>query len=283
MAALQTIAPPLVEISKLRKTYGRIDVLKGVDLTIRKGEVVALVGTSGSGKTTLLRCVNQLETPSAGRILLEGKVFFHTEEGRDLAQLRRTDIHRMRSRVGMVFQHFNLFPHMNVLQNVMEGPRTVLKEATAANRERAMSLLAKVGMAEFADRYPDRLSGGQKQRVSIARALNMQPTLMLFDEPTSALDPELVGEVLKTMIALAREGMTMMVVTHELGFALEVADRVVFLDQGTVAAQGPPADVLMRPANERIKAFVNRFHETAELMKPLLATRPDIPTLTTNL
>jgi ABC-type polar amino acid transport system ATPase subunit len=283
MAAPQTVAPPLVEISKLRKTYGRIDVLKGVDLTIRKGEVVALVGTSGSGKTTLLRCVNQLETPSAGRILLEGKVFFHTEEGRDLAQLRRADIHHMRSRVGMVFQHFNLFPHMNVLQNVMEGPRTVLKEAVAANRERAMSLLAKVGMAEFADRYPDRLSGGQKQRVSIARALNMQPTLMLFDEPTSALDPELVGEVLKTMIALAREGMTMMVVTHELGFALEVADRVVFLDQGTIAAQGPPADVLMRPANERIKAFVNRFHETAELMKPLLATLSDIPTPTTNL
>jgi ABC-type polar amino acid transport system ATPase subunit len=283
MAAPQTPAPPLVEISKLRKTYGRIDVLKGVDLTIRKGEVVALVGTSGSGKTTLLRCVNQLETPSAGRILLEGKVFFHTEEGRDLARLRRPDIHRMRSRVGMVFQHFNLFPHMNVLQNVMEGPRTVLREAAAANRERAIGLLAKVGMAEFADRYPDRLSGGQKQRVSIARALNMQPTLMLFDEPTSALDPELVGEVLKTMIALAREGMTMMVVTHELGFALEVADRVVFLDQGTIAAQGAPAEVLMRPANERIKAFVNRFHETAELMKPLLAARPDSLSPNTNL
>lgn len=261
---------PLLEVKGLRKRFGSLEILKGIDLTVRRGEVVALVGSSGSGKTTLLRCLNLLEVPTSGKIDLQGKTMFHAEDGRDLAHLRAADINRMRARVGMVFQHFNLFPHMSVLANTMEGPRTVLKEAPATNRARALDLLGKVGMADFADRMPDRLSGGQKQRVSIARALNMQPVLMLFDEPTSALDPELVGEVLKTMIGLAREGMTMVVVTHELGFALEVADRVVFLDSGTVAADGPPAEVLMHPPNERIRAFVNRFHETAELMKPLM-------------
>ncbi|MDQ0473294.1 amino acid ABC transporter ATP-binding protein [Labrys wisconsinensis] len=263
-------ATPLVEIAGLRKSFGPVEILKGIDLTVRRGEVVALVGSSGSGKTTLLRCVNLLETPSSGRITVEGKPFFERSGGEDRAGLPRKAINAMRSRIGMVFQHFNLFPHMSVLGNVMEGPRTVKGEADASNRARAMDLLAKVGMAGFADRRPDQLSGGQKQRVSIARALNMQPMLMLFDEPTSALDPELVGEVLKTMIALAREGTTMLVVTHELGFALEVADRVVFLDAGTIAADGPPREVLIHPPTERIRAFVNRFHETAELMKPLM-------------
>jgi len=261
---------PLVRIRGLEKSFGNTRVLRGIDLDVRKGEVVALVGSSGSGKTTLLRCVNLLEHPTAGRIEIGGERLFHVEAGRDVARLPAAAIHRMRARVGMVFQQFNLFPHMNVLANVMEGPRTVKREAAASNRARALDLLAKVGMAEFADRMPDRLSGGQKQRVSIARALNMQPELMLFDEPTSALDPELVGEVLKTMIALAKEGMTMLVVTHELGFALEVADRVVFLDQGTVAADGPPRDILLDPPNDRLKAFVNRFHETADLMRPLI-------------
>ncbi|RJF86810.1 amino acid ABC transporter ATP-binding protein [Oleomonas cavernae] len=261
---------PLVEIAGLRKSYGSYDVLKGIDLTVRRGEVVALIGSSGSGKTTLLRCVNLLETPSSGRINVDGKPFFEIRDGQDQARLSRGAVNAMRSRIGMVFQQFNLFPHMDVLANVMEGPRTVLREADSTNRARALDLLSKVGMADFADRRPDQLSGGQKQRVSIARALNMQPMLMLFDEPTSALDPELVGEVLKTMIDLAREGMTMLVVTHELGFALEVADRVVFLDAGTIAADGTPQEVLIRPPNERVRAFVNRFHETAELMKPLM-------------
>lgn len=264
-------ASPLVRIRNVRKAFGSVQVLSGVDLDVYQGEVVALLGSSGSGKTTLLRCVNLLEQPNNGRIEIEGKpIFDQGEDGQVNERLRSSDISAMRARVGMVFQQFNLFPHMSVLANVMEGPRTVLKENAADNRARALELLAKVGMADFADRSPARLSGGQKQRVSIARALNMRPRLMLFDEPTSALDPELVGEVLNTMIALAREGMTMLVVTHELGFALEVADRVIFLDKGAIAAQGTPTEVLLKPKNERVRAFVNRFHATAELMKPLL-------------
>ena len=262
----------LVDIGDLRKAYGAHEVLKGVDLSVRRGEVVALLGSSGSGKTTLLRCVNLLEEPNSGRIALEGRAIFdRTPGGHDNARLKASAVNAMRARVGMVFQQFNLFPHMSVLANVMEGPRTVLRENDGTNRERAMSYLSKVGMADFADRMPDKLSGGQKQRVSIARALNMRPQIMLFDEPTSALDPELVGEVLAVMIELAREGMTMLVVTHELGFALEVATRVVFLDQGAVAAEGPPASVLLNPTNDRVRGFVNRFHATAELMRPLLA------------
>ncbi|SON54351.1 Glutamine transport ATP-binding protein GlnQ [Hartmannibacter diazotrophicus] len=267
-----TQKPPLVQITGVRKQFGKHEVLKGIDLTVHEGEVVALLGSSGSGKTTLLRCVNLLEEPTSGRIDIGGRPIFHTSDGVDHARLRASEIAAMRSRVGMVFQQFNLFPHMNVLANVMEGPRTVLKMDEKTSRESALDFLAKVGMADFADRMPSNLSGGQKQRVSIARALNMRPAVILFDEPTSALDPELVGEVLNTMIALAKEGMTMLVVTHELGFALEVASRVVFLDQGTIAAEGPPADVLLHPTNERVLSFVNRFHATAELMRPLLET-----------
>ncbi|MDF1607705.1 amino acid ABC transporter ATP-binding protein [Hoeflea sp. YIM 152468] len=262
---------PLVSIRGLSKAYAAHTVLREIDLDVHEGEVVALLGSSGSGKTTLLRCVNLLEKPDRGRIEISGQAIFNQSAGGDdKAGIKQKQVNTLRSRVGMVFQHFNLFPHMTVLGNVMEGPRIVLKEDGAINRKRAMEYLEKVGMADFADRMPHRLSGGQKQRVSIARALNMRPEVMLFDEPTSALDPELVGEVLSTMITLAKEGMTMLVVTHELGFALEVADRVVFLDQGTIEAEGPPADVLLHPTNERVQSFVNRFHATAELMRPLL-------------
>jgi polar amino acid transport system ATP-binding protein len=262
---------PLVSIRGLSKSYGQHQVLKNIDLDVHEGEVVALLGSSGSGKTTLLRCINLLEIPDKGRIEIGGSAIFDTPAGaRRGAAVSQRQVNGLRSRVGMVFQHFNLFPHMSVLENVMEGPRTVLKENPAANRDRAMDYLGKVGMAGFADRRPDKLSGGQKQRVSIARALNMRPQVMLFDEPTSALDPELVGEVLETMMALAKEGMTMIVVTHELGFALEVASRVVFLNQGCIDADGPPADVLLHPTSERVQSFVNRFHATAELMRPLL-------------
>lgn len=261
----------LVSVSDLCKRFGAHQVLSGVDLEVKKGEVVALIGSSGSGKTTVLRCLNLLETPTSGRIEIAGRVIFdQSADGTDNSKLRDADICVLRSKVGMVFQQFNLFAHKTVLDNVMEGPKVVLRESDATNRDRAMELLEKVGMAEFADRMPARLSGGQKQRVSIARALNMQPQMMLFDEPTSALDPELVGEVLRAMIDLARDGMTMVVVTHELGFALEVADRVVFLDRGTIAADGGPYDVLLHSDNERVRAFVSRFHTTAELMRPLL-------------
>ena len=271
MAQTSTARAPLVELRGIRKSFGAHEVLKGVDLTVYPGEVVALLGSSGSGKTTLLRCVNLLEQPTSGHITVNGEAIFdRAADGRDGRRLGSAEIARVRSRMGMVFQQFNLFPHMSVLANVMEGPHTVLKEAEATNRARALDLLAKVGMADFADRMPARLSGGQKQRVSIARALNMQPSVMLFDEPTSALDPELVGEVLNTMIALAREGMTMLVVTHELGFALEVATRVVFLDQGSIVSEGTPQEVLLHPTNERVRSFVNRFHATVELMRPLL-------------
>lgn len=262
---------PLVSIRGLSKSFGDHTVLRNIDLQVHEGEVVALLGSSGSGKTTLLRCINLLETPNYGQIEIGGKPIFECSgEGQTKSSISQKQVNELRSRVGMVFQHFNLFPHMSVLGNVMEGPRTVLKEEPGKNRERALDYLAKVGMSNFADRRPDRLSGGQKQRVSIARALNMRPKVMLFDEPTSALDPELVGEVLETMMTLAKEGMTMIVVTHELGFALEVADRVVFLDQGCVEADGPPNDVLLHPKNERVQSFVNRFHATAELMRPLL-------------
>jgi polar amino acid transport system ATP-binding protein len=262
---------PLVSIKGLSKSFGSHKVLRNIDLDVHEGEVVALLGSSGSGKTTLLRCINLLEMPDHGEIEIGGNAIFKCSgEGQSRSSISQKQVNALRSRVGMVFQHFNLFPHMSVLGNVMEGPRTVLKEDAGKNRERALDYLAKVGMSEFADRRPDRLSGGQKQRVSIARALNMCPKVMLFDEPTSALDPELVGEVLETMMTLAKEGMTMIVVTHELGFALEVADRVVFLNEGCVEADGPPSDVLLHPDNERVQSFVNRFHATAELMRPLL-------------
>jgi len=259
----------LVCVRALCKRFGAVRVFHDIDLTVKTGEVVALIGSSGSGKTTFLRCLNLLEVPCSGAIEIAGQVIFH-QTAQTKMRLREATLCQTRAKIGMVFQQFNLFPHKNVLANVMEGPRTVLQEPHASNLERALSLLEKVGMLDLAERMPAQLSGGQKQRVAIARALNMQPQLMLFDEPTSALDPELVGEVLNVMINLAREGMTMLVVTHELGFALEVANRVIFLDGGAIIADGTPRNVLLHSDHERVQAFVSRFYTTARLMGALL-------------
>ena len=260
----------VLSIDDLHLRFGSVEVLKGIDLKIKRGEVVALIGSSGSGKTSLLRCINFLNKPHRGRIDIDGVTLFHVnDKNQEIVKRKQSEINRIRSTTGMVFQCFNLFPHMTIIQNVMEGPRTVKKKETKTNREMALALLAKVGMQDHADKYPNQLSGGQQQRVSIARALNMEPQLMLFDEPTSALDPELVGEVLNTMIDLANEGMTMVVVTHELGFAIEVADRVIFLEQGKIHADGPPSEIL-HSEDPILKCFVSRFHETAQLLKPLM-------------
>jgi len=251
----------------IHKAFGDHEVLKGVSLSVARGEVVTLIGASGSGKSTFLRCLNLLEMPQQGELAIGTHKFAF---GKGMRAAGDAQLALLRRSVGMVFQHFNLFPHMSVLANVTEGPVQVKgmarNEADALGRD----LLAKVGLADKADAFPSRLSGGQKQRVAIARALAMKPDVMLFDEPTSALDPELVGEVLKAMVALARSGMTMVVVTHELGFALEIADRVIFIDQGLIAADGPPQRVLLHPEHPRLKQFVGRFHETADLLRPFL-------------
>ncbi|MDQ8198781.1 amino acid ABC transporter ATP-binding protein [Pelagicoccus enzymogenes] len=236
----------MIEIRGLSKSFGDLQVLQGVDFSVASGEVVCLIGPSGSGKSTLLRCINLLETPDGGEVLLRGKSY------QALPKERR----ELRSEVGMVFQHFNLFPHLTVLQNVTLAPSKVRKLEKAPLRELAMKLLRQVGLAEKADAFPGKLSGGQKQRVAIARALAMQPKVMLFDEPTSALDPEVVGEVLAVMRQLAREGMTMVVVTHEMGFAREVADRVVFMADGKIVEQGPAREFLAQPQSQRAKAFL---------------------------
>ena len=252
----------ILEINALRKQFGPADVLKGIDFTLRRGEVVALIGSSGSGKTTLPLCEPARETYTGPHCRRRRHLVRHDRRsGSGGTNGTRDQPHPQYHRYGVPAVQ-PLSTHDGP-ENVMEGPRTVLKEPLIDNRARALDLLAKVGMVEFTNRYPHSLSGGQKQRVSIARALNMRPKLMLFDEPTSALDPELVGEVLKAMIVLAREGMTMMVVTHELGFALEVANRVIFLDEGRIAVDGSPRQVLIHPPNERLKAFVNRFHENS--------------------
>jgi ABC-type polar amino acid transport system ATPase subunit len=260
----------IIAVERLVKRFGDHVVLDGIELAVRPGEVVALIGSSGSGKSTLLRCLNLLTMPTSGRIDVDGVALFDGDDRRPRVRLAGQALNRLRAHIGMVFQQFNLFPHMTALGNVMEGPLTVLGVPEGEARARAQALLDQVGLTEHATKRPAQLSGGQQQRVSIARALAMQPRVMLFDEPTSALDPELVGEVLKVMIDLARGGMTMIVVTHELGFALEVADRVVFLDSGKVAAAGPPREVLLRPPHPRLAAFVERFHETARLLRPLL-------------
>src|SRR5262245_11403855 len=246
---------PILTIEGLRKSFGSFEVLKGIDLEVHKGETVVIVGASGSGKSTLLRCVNFLERPSAGRIVLDGKPIGEETTGRP-ARYRETELSRVRARVGMVFQHFNLFPHMTALGNVMEGPVTVLRRPKAEAERTARLVLTKVGLADKANEYPARLSGGQQQRVAIARALAMDPEIMLFDEVTSALDPELVGEVLRTMRALSDEGMTMLIVTHELGFAYHVADRVIFLHDGLIHEQGTSQEVLLRPRAARTREFL---------------------------
>ena len=252
---------PLVRAVNVTKSFHGTEVLSGIDLEVRRGEVVVLLGPSGSGKTTFLRCINQLETIDGGRIWVDGDLMGY--EDRDGVLYRLTDkrIAAQRRDIGMCFQRFNLFPHKTALHNVMEAPVQVKGMRKKEAAEKARALLERVGLAEKADSYPSQLSGGQQQRVAIARALAMEPKLMLFDEPTSALDPELVGEVLAVMRELANEGTTMVVVTHEMGFAREVADRVVFMDAGVVVEEGTPAEVIGRPQHERTKAFLSRMRE----------------------
>jgi polar amino acid transport system ATP-binding protein len=246
----------LVEAVGVRKSFGHTEVLRGIDMTVDRGEVVCLLGPSGAGKSTFLRCVNHLETIDAGRIWVDGVPVGFRASGGKLFELREHEVARQRRDVGMVFQRFNLFPHRTALENVMEGPVQVLRRDRAEVRAESLALLERVGLAEKAASYPAQLSGGQQQRVAIARALAMKPKLMLFDEPTSALDPELVGEVLDVMTSLARDGMTMIVVTHEIGFARSVADRVVFLVDGAVVETGTPADVLDNPRQPRTQQFL---------------------------
>jgi ABC-type polar amino acid transport system ATPase subunit len=248
------MAEPMVRLKGVHKSYGDLEVLKGVDLDVGKGEVVCILGPSGSGKSTLLRCVNLLEPPEEGEIFLEGKDICKGPGSGTGEQSWNLDF--VRQRVGMVFQQFNLFPHKSVLDNVTLAPRTVLDKSRAECEGKAKALLERVGLGDKFDQYPERLSGGQQQRVAIARALAMEPHVMLFDEVTSALDPELVKEVLDTMRELASEGMTMLVVTHEIGFAKEVGDQVVFMDGGVIVEQGKPADVLDNPREERTKKFL---------------------------
>ena len=249
---------PLVRAVNVHKSFGETEVLKGVDLEVYPGEVVVLLGPSGSGKTTFLRLVIQMETLTVGRIWVNGELIGIVERDGQLHRRKDPDIARQRSKIGMVFQRFNLFPHKTAIENITEGQLVVTKKSRKAAEERAWDLLGQVGLTDKAHSYPSQLSGGQQQRIAIARALAMDPELMLFDEPTSALDPELVGEVLTVMKTLAAEGVTMMVVTHEMGFAREVADQVFFLDGGVVVESGTPDEVLGNPQQERTKAFLAR-------------------------
>ena len=242
----------------MKKRFGALEVLKGVDLVVERGEVMCIIGPSGSGKSTLLRSMNRLEEIDGGRVELDGELVGYRERGHRYVTLGEKHMARQRTKMGMVFQSFNLFPHMTVLQNIVEAPVGVLKQNPSEAKASAIALLGKVGLADKADRYPRQLSGGQQQRVAIARALAMKPRLMLFDEPTSALDPELVGEVLDVMKELAREGLTMVVVTHEMGFAREVGDSLLFMDGGVVVERGHPRDVLLNPQMDRTKDFLSR-------------------------
>lgn len=237
----------MIEIKGLRKAFGADEVLKGIDLSIDEKEVVVIIGPSGSGKSTLLRCMNHLEEPTAGEVIVDG-----------ITLSSEANINKVREEVGMVFQRFNLFPHMTVLENIMLAPMKVKHVAHGEAEKIARELLARVGLAEKADAYPDNLSGGQQQRVAIARALAMRPKVMLFDEPTSALDPEMVGEVLDVMRALANEGMTMVIVTHEMGFAREVGDRLLFVDEGRIIESGVPREVFENPKEERTRSFLSK-------------------------
>jgi polar amino acid transport system ATP-binding protein len=249
---------PMVEARRVRKYFGVHEVLKGIDLVVEPRQVVVVIGPSGSGKSTFLRCINHLEEVSAGRLFVDGELVGYREKNDKLYELRESEIAVKRAQIGMVFQHFNLFPHRTALANVMEGPVQVKKEAKDVARDRAVTLLQRVGLADHMDKYPRQLSGGQQQRVAIARALAMQPKLMLFDEPTSALDPELVGEVLDVMRELAEMGMTMVVVTHEIGFAREAGDVLVFMDDGLIVERGKPREVVADPQHERTKRFLSK-------------------------
>ncbi len=249
---------PLVRADEVRKSFGPIEVLCGITLSVDPGQVLCVIGPSGSGKSTFIRCINHLEKIDGGRLLVDGHLVGYRRVGTKLHEMRESEIAKRREDVGMVFQHFNLFPHMTVLQNLVEAPTRVKRVPKAVAVAEARALLKQVGLSEKEKAYPAQLSGGQQQRVAIARALAMKPKLMLFDEPTSALDPELVGEVLDVMKQLARDGMTMIVVTHEMGFAREVADQLVFMDAGVVVESGRPREVLANPQNERTKAFLSK-------------------------
>jgi len=238
----------MIKVDKLKKSFGSLEVLKDISIEIEPREVVVVIGPSGSGKSTFLRCLNMLEDITEGNVYIEGI---------ELTD-KNTNINEIRTEVGMVFQHFNLFPHLSVLENIMLAPTKVRNKSKEASKDKALQLLNKVGLADKANKYPDSLSGGQKQRVAIARALAMEPKIMLFDEPTSALDPEMVGEVLEVMKQLAREGMTMVVVTHEMGFAREVGDRVIFMDQGYIVEENEPDQIFDHPMHERTKSFLSK-------------------------
>ncbi|MFJ5803497.1 amino acid ABC transporter ATP-binding protein [Streptomyces decoyicus] len=248
----------MVEIRSVHKSFGSLAVLNGVDLQIRTGEVTVVLGPSGSGKSTLLRTINHLEKVDSGSVSVDGALVGYKRSGNKLYELREREILRQRTEIGFVFQNFHLFPHLTVLENITEAPVAALRRPKKDADKAARALLARVGLADKADAYPKTLSGGQQQRVAIARALALEPKLLLFDEPTSALDPELVGEVLDVIKDLAHQGTTMIVVTHEIGFAREVADTVVFMDDGRIVEQGPPGEVLDRPRHERTKSFLSK-------------------------
>jgi polar amino acid transport system ATP-binding protein len=253
---MSTAPAPMVHARAVRKSFGSLEVLKGIDLDVAPGSVTVVLGPSGSGKSTFLRCINRLERVDSGLLLVDGVFVGYRRHGDALHELPERAVARQRADIGMVFQRFNLFAHMTALENVVEGPVQVKDVPRAEARRRAVELLTRVGLGDKVENYPAQLSGGQQQRVAIARALAMDPKLMLFDEPTSALDPELVGEVLDVMKGLAETGMTMVVVTHEIGFAREVADHVVFMDDGVVVEEGPPSEVFDNPRHERTKAFL---------------------------
>jgi polar amino acid transport system ATP-binding protein len=257
-ATSHSVTTPMVKAESVCKNFGALKVLKGVTLEIGRGQVLVLVGPSGSGKSTFLRCINHLEVVNAGRLHVDGDLIGYREKGGKLYEMPPREAAKQRRDIGMVFQHFNLFPHRNALANIIEAPMQVKGVKKAEAVARAKDLLEQVGLSEKATAYPAQLSGGQQQRVAIARALAMNPKLMLFDEPTSALDPELVGEVLGVMKKLASEGMTMVVVTHEMGFAREVADQLVFMDAGVIVESGKPREILSNPQHERTKAFLSK-------------------------
>ncbi|HZP53139.1 amino acid ABC transporter ATP-binding protein [Actinocrinis sp.] len=248
----------MVEALDVHKSFGRVEVLKGITLKVMPREVMCLIGPSGSGKSTFLRCINHLEKINAGRLSVDGELVGYQERGSRLHELHEREVARQRTEIGMVFQRFNLFPHMTAIENIVEAPIRVKGESKEAARAHARELLEKVGLGDRATAYPNQLSGGQQQRVAIARALAMRPKLMLFDEPTSALDPELVGDVLAVMRQLADDGMTMIVVTHEMGFAREVGDSLVFMDGGVVVERGNPREVLANPQHERTRSFLSK-------------------------
>jgi polar amino acid transport system ATP-binding protein len=251
-------AGPMVKAESVHKSFGRLEVLRGIDLKVQPKEVMCVIGPSGSGKSTFLRCINHLEKIDAGRLYVDGELVGYTQRGDKLYELPDREVCRKRSEIGMVFQRFNLFPHMTALENVIEAPLHVKGEGRSIAEARGRQLLDRVGLADKVNAYPNQLSGGQQQRVAIARALAMQPKLMLFDEPTSALDPELVGEVLDVMRGLAEDGMTMIVVTHEMGFAREVGDTLVFMDGGVIVEEGTPREVLANPQQERTRLFLSK-------------------------